>query len=66
MASSPWGHDLQMSLMNRQFDVIIIGAGPAGLECARVLKDSAYTVLVLEKKNTIGLKPCAGGIVESV
>jgi flavin-dependent dehydrogenase len=52
--------------MSKQFDVIIVGAGPAGLECAGVLKDSAYTVLVLERKHTIGSKPCAGGIVESV
>jgi geranylgeranyl reductase len=52
--------------MKRRFDIIIVGAGPAGLECARILKNSAYTVLLLERKQTIGPKPCAGGIVASV
>ena len=51
--------------MINQFDVVM-GAGPAGLACADVLKDSDYSVLVLEKKKRIGSKPCAGGIVESV
>jgi len=52
--------------MGKQFDIIIIGAGPAGLECARVLKDSSLSVLILEKNEVIGPKTCAGGIVETV
>ena len=31
------------------YDVIIVGAGPGGLECARVLSKSNKTVLLLEK-----------------
>lgn len=52
--------------MVEQFDVIIIGAGPSGLECARFLKESNLSVLVIEKQNRIGPKACAGGIVETV
>ena len=49
-----------------QFDVIVVGAGPAGLECARILQNTPLSVLLLERKQVIGPKPCAGGIVESV
>ena len=51
---------------NRLYDVIIVGAGPAGLECARVLQDSNLSVLILEKNEHIGPKTCAGGIVDTV
>ncbi|MEN8244129.1 MAG: NAD(P)/FAD-dependent oxidoreductase [Thermodesulfobacteriota bacterium] len=52
--------------MVEHYNVIIVGAGPAGLECARVLQDSNLSVLILEKNDCIGPKPCAGGIVETV
>jgi len=54
------------SIHNRKFDVVIVGAGPAGLECARVLQDSNLSVLILEKNEHIGPKTCAGGIVDTV
>lgn len=54
------------SKTNRRYDVIIVGAGPAGLECARVLQDSNLSVLILEKNEHIGPKTCAGGIVDTV
>jgi geranylgeranyl reductase len=44
------------------FHTIIIGAGPAGLSCAKHLAQKGVKVLVLEKKATIGPKVCAGGI----
>ena len=44
------------------FDVVIIGAGPAGLSCAEKLGNSKYKVLVLEKNSEIGPKVCAGGL----
>lgn len=44
------------------FDIIIIGAGPGGLECANQLKNSKLSVLLLEKNRTIGPKICAGGL----
>jgi len=46
----------------KQFDVIIVGAGPAGLRCAEILGQSELKVLLLEKDETFGNKVCAGGI----
>ena len=43
-------------------DVIIIGAGPGGLACARKTAGLGLTTLVLERKKEIGKKVCAGGI----
>jgi len=45
-----------------KFDVIIVGGGPAGLECARELADSSLRVLLLEKQAGFGEKLCAGGL----
>lgn len=42
------------------YDVIIIGAGPAGLKCAEILGSSELKVLLLEKNEIIGPKVCAG------
>lgn len=44
------------------YDVIIIGAGPAGLACAKGLIGSGLSVLILEQKDIIGPKICAGGL----
>ncbi len=44
------------------YDVIIVGAGPAGLKCAEILAQNDKKVLVLEKNKIIGDKVCAGGI----
>ena len=44
------------------FDVIIVGGGPAGLECARTLSSSERKILLLEKKEVFGEKLCAGGL----
>jgi geranylgeranyl reductase len=47
---------------NEKVDVLIVGAGPAGLSCAKALGDSNLSVLVLEKNKIVGPKVCAGGI----
>ncbi|MGL1933310.1 MAG: NAD(P)/FAD-dependent oxidoreductase [Desulfotalea sp.] len=47
--------------MNK-FDIIIIGAGPAGLACAQRSAELGLTSIVFERKATIGSKVCAGGI----
>jgi len=44
------------------FAAIVVGAGPAGLSCARLLAEGGVKVLVLERKNIIGPKVCGGGI----
>ena len=41
---------------------LIVGAGPAGLACARILAEHGHDVLVLERKHAVGNKVCAGGI----
>lgn len=48
--------------MKSKYDVVIIGAGPGGLACAEELKNSNFSVLLLEKNTTIGPKVCAGGL----
>ncbi len=44
--------------MENKYDIIIIGAGPGGLECAYILSKQGYKVCVLEKN------PKAGGTVQ--
>ncbi len=44
------------------YEVIIIGAGPAGLNCALKLAQANKKVLLLEKNQEIGPKVCAGGL----
>ena len=48
--------------MMEQFDVIIVGGGPAGLLCASELSKSSLRVLLLEKREGFGDKLCAGGL----
>lgn len=44
------------------YDALIIGAGPGGLACAKILAQNGAKVLVVERKRVIGPKVCAGGI----
>ena len=44
------------------YDVVIIGAGPAGLRCASLLAENGAKTLVLERNSEVGKKVCAGGI----
>jgi menaquinone-9 beta-reductase len=44
------------------FDVIIVGAGPGGLACAEITAANGLKTLVLERKQIIGTKVCAGGV----
>ena len=44
------------------YDVVIVGAGPAGLRCAEKLAKAGKKVIVLEKNKVIGPKICAGGL----
>ncbi len=46
-------------------NTLIIGAGPGGLACAKSLAQQGHDVLVLERKQQVGEKVCAGGITYS-
>jgi flavin-dependent dehydrogenase len=46
----------------QSFSVIIVGAGPGGLTCAKLLAEHNVEVLVLERKPVAGPKVCGGGI----
>ena len=48
------------------YDVIIVGAGPGGLSCAKHLKGSGLKVLILEKSSDLGKKICSGEITRKV
>lgn len=48
--------------MQDHFDIVIIGMGPAGLQCARTLKNTGKSVLIVDRKKVIGPKPCGGGL----
>jgi len=50
---------------HQDYDVLVIGAGPAGLMAARKVACEGYSVLMLEKERDLGIKPCAEAISES-
>jgi len=45
------------------YDVVIVGAGPAGFACAETLAKNNRKVLIVEQKQEIGPKVCAGGLL---
>lgn len=52
-----------MTLLTADFDVIVVGAGPAGAACALGLTRAKASVLVLEKGKTLGEKNVGGTIL---
>ncbi len=48
-----------------KFDIIIVGAGPAGLSCAYFLAKRGFKVLVLERGREVGSKCVFGGRIYS-
>ena len=45
-----------------KYDVVVVGGGPGGLHCGRILAENGVRVLILERNEVIGSKVCAGGI----
>lgn len=50
---------------NRNPDVIIVGAGPAGLACAKILAEAGLETIVLERSKKAGIKNFYSGLVYS-
>lgn len=48
--------------MRRGYDVVIVGAGPAGSTAARELSRGGFSVLLLDAKDFPRDKPCGGGL----
>ncbi|MGA2877466.1 MAG: geranylgeranyl reductase family protein [Bryobacteraceae bacterium] len=46
----------------RTFDVIVVGAGPAGATAAKILGEAGVDTLLLDKSSFPRDKPCGGGI----
>ena len=44
------------------FDVLIVGAGPAGTAAAHRLRREGLSVMLLDRRNAPAEKPCAGGL----
>ena len=44
------------------YDVLVIGAGPAGLMAARKIAKKGFSVLILEKEKDLGTKSCAEAV----
>src|SRR3989344_4488332 len=49
-----------------EYEIVIVGACPAGLRCAEILAKNKRKVLVLEKNKVVGDKVCAGGITRKI
>jgi digeranylgeranylglycerophospholipid reductase len=50
----------------RRYDVIVVGAGPAGSICAKTIANKGLDVLLIEKRREIGVPVrCAEGVTES-
>ena len=46
------------------FDVIVIGAGPSGCTASKLLADSCYSVLLLERAQLPRYKSCSGCLIK--
>jgi len=47
------------------FDVVVVGAGPAGLMASKKIAEKGSNVLLLEKEKTVGKKPCGEAVSEN-
>ena len=50
----------------KEYDIIIVGGGLSGSSTALNLSKKGYSVLIIEKKASGNIKPCAGGMASSM
>jgi geranylgeranyl reductase family protein len=50
--------------MSAEFDIVVVGAGPAGSSCARRAGELGLSVAVLEKSTFPRSKPCGAGLTD--
>ena len=43
-----------------KYKTVIVGAGPGGLRCAKILKDNKEDFILLEQNSDINRKVCTG------
>ena len=48
----------------RMYDVIVVGAGPAGCTASKVLAEKGYKVLLVEKFKMPRYKSCSGVLIK--
>lgn len=46
----------------KTFDILVVGAGPAGATSAFILANNGFKVALIEKAKTPRFKPCGGGL----
>ena len=50
----------------KQYDIVVVGAGPTGSTFARIVASNGLSVLLLERKNRIGIPVrCGEGVMDS-
>ena len=52
-------------IVKHDFDVIVVGAGPAGSTAARILADNGHHVLLLDRRKKVGIPVQCGGLLPS-
>jgi Dehydrogenases (flavoproteins) len=51
--------------MSRAYDVVVVGAGPAGSMAAYVAAKLGLKVLIIDRFRFPRIKPCGGGLTQS-
>ncbi|MEM0358931.1 MAG: NAD(P)/FAD-dependent oxidoreductase [Candidatus Hadarchaeales archaeon] len=49
-------------MLAKEYDVIVVGAGPAGLMASRGAAERGADTLLLERENSLGKKPCGEAV----
>lgn len=57
---------MNLALLEENYDVVVVGTGPAGASSAKVCSEEGLKVALIEKNPQAGQKLCAGGIESKV